>query len=840
MSLENMIVDTVENLLLTTDGSVFAVYHVPSFIMSPVDFKRREKAKQAVEDCLAGLKPYHDFDIMTLPYPKDLDGIIAKLLPQLSPDTKAVAVEVLEEAYQYLMTHKELCEDTDFLVVPLKSYHVSIDLKETVKSSVNAAGRFAAEVLGRVTDVYEGWEESYLAQREALEKKLKILDASRVIGSDLLYFNRFFYTFMPNIDKVTELSLLENNLEHIGATAWNMDDKDINILALSVQGQTQFVTYLPIAYQPENMSYVHLAEKVKQLGFPVATLTKVKFSKTKGTPNNNVRFKARFARGRLKNTQEEAYEADSVGKQTVAESKFLVEDMERKVDNGVPMLSYLQVFVLFDWDKEVLRQKVAIVMAAMKDIKVKLSRATPYQLYLFGKMRPGKTLDSSDKNFIQVTELPAFCEDMFFTKQKVGQDVGFYIGMIDNQTGSWHSRFGEAIEASNKPVFINLFEAVHDVDGKDSSNPHIQVSGDTGSGKTFLVSYLHFYSSLFLSQTLYIDPKREKRYWYGKVLKELEDSNSYPEVQAYIRSLHFVTLDHTDKANHGVLDPLVFLDVSQAKDLIYSMINEFINLDNEKKFRTALSKAVELFSYKRKQGEKVGTLSVFEYLSQDENESVSDMADLLKEEVRNSVLSLVFSDGQNDAVDLTARNTILEIAGLDLPSTENASLSLQNRKSLAVIYALGHFIIQFGERDYSRYTLEVFDEAWVLNTTAYGRGLVDRIKRVGRSQKNFLIFTSQEPDDANNSNDEATAFGTYFCFYNDGDQKIDNILKRLKVEINDESREWASNITKAQCLMKDTYGRVERLTVHGFYEPLNRLFATVREEEDKKEESVAV
>ena len=201
-----------------------------------------------------------------------------------------------------------------------------------------------------------------------------------------------------------------------------------------------------------------------------------------------------------------------------------------------------------------------------------------------------------------------------------------------------------------------------------------------------------------------------------------------------------------------------------------------------------------------------------------------------------SVLSLVFSDGTNPAVDLTARNTILEIAYLDLPADEHAELTLQNRKAMAVMYALGDYCLKFGEQDYGTKTVIGQDEAWVLSVTASGRGLQDRIKRMGRSQNCFFVFTSQLPEDSNRSDGEASAFGTYLCFHNDAEGSAEKVLRRLKVEVTDDSKAWFDNMTKGQCLMKDTSGRVERITVDGLYFPeMSKLFETVRKQEKQKE-----
>ncbi|OHX26338.1 conjugal transfer protein [Streptococcus iniae] len=813
-------------MILKKDGSVFAIYEIESYVVNLVSDKQKENVKSLVMDAIIDLEEYRHFDIAMLPYPKDILGKFKKLSKDFSKDTEDMAYSVIEGSYRHLTGAKELSDDRWFISVPLRSFQISSDFKDVMDSSIASVSTVLVDVLGLEKDIFENWSEKYVEQRLDLEERLSALNYRRLEKPETEFVNGYFYIQSIYCDQDFETTLIDTAIENLGDR--DISFEQINQLTFYLEEGDNHVAYLPIAYKPENTSYLHLYETIQGLEFPVASFTSSVFSRTSGLPINNLRTKGRWARSKLKGAQEEQAQAGAVGKRSIAQSKFLVEEMERKIDNGLPMLSCLQILVVSDFDKNVLKQKVAILMKAMKDSKVRLSKATPLQLYLFAKTRFGQHLNSDDKNFVQAMEVGAFVEDLLFIKKQVGQDVGFYLGMIDNHTHSWHSRFDKALQVASKPVFVNLFEANESVEGKDTSNPHIQVSGDTGTGKSFLVSYLHFYASLLNCKTLYVDPKCEKRYWYQETLKQLEESQTYPELQTYIRSLHFVTLDHTKKENNGVLDPLTFLGVSEAKDLIVSMINEFHNLDNEKRFKTALLKKITEYGEKRASGELVGTLSIFEDLQQSEDRAVKDMADLLVEEVTDSVLSLIFSKGENLSVNLTARNTILEIKGLDLPTEEKAQLSLQNRKSLAVMYALGHYCIRFGEQDYSEKTLEVIDEAWTFNMTSYGRGLIDRIKRVGRSQNNFLLFVSQEPDDSNNGDDSSTAFGTYFCFYNEATNGDEKVLKKLKIPLTKRSRAWFNTLTQGQCLYKDTFGRVERITVDGLFPQVNKLFMTVR------------
>lgn len=826
--LGNDIEDIQGNLLLKKDGSVFAIYEVKPYIVNQVSQSRKEELKELVEDMLKDLVPYGDFDFAMLPFSKELESAYMKLAKDFSPDTEDLAFNLLNRSYDKLMYQQELCDYHHFICVPLKSFNISADVTTVIKDSVNNTANRFVELMGFQPSVFQGWEADYVKQVAELEKKLSILNISKLSTIETIFVNRYFYLRSLILDKEYEVNLVDNYMGNLGDTSIYFDH--LNVLTFDNSGGKNYVAFLPVAKTPQNMSYLHLIEKVMSLGFPVEVFTKAKFSKTKGLPYNNIRHKGRVARGRLKNTEQEAVEADSVSKKEIGRSKFLVEDMEQKIDEAVPMVSYLQTLVVFDQNYQDLLKKIDNLMQTLKNANVGISRANADQLYLFGKNKFGELLPLN-KNFIQHVELGGFAENLFFVDRAVGQKTGFYLGKIDTQLESWHSKFEEALHASDKTVFTNIFEANKEgVDEKDTSNPHIQVSGDTGYGKTFAVSYIHLYSSLLKAQTLYIDPKCEKRKRYMQVLADLEARDEFPELQAYIRSLNFVTLDHKNPDNLGALDPLVFLEETEAKDLIKSMLGEILNLDDEKPFRIALLPLIDEFARRRKMGEKVGTLSIFKELAQSESKEVRETAELLLAEIKNSVLGLVFGDGTNPAVDLTARNTILEVTSLELPADEHSRLSDENKKSLVIMYALGRFCMEFGERDYSKETVIIIDEAWFMKVTAYGRALVDKIKRVGRSQNNFLVFVSQEPDDSNKADGGTTAFGTYFCFYNDADGADEKVLKRLKVEVTDDSKKWFNKMTKAQCLYKDTYGRVERITIDGMFPEINELFKTVESE----------
>ena len=92
---------------------------------------------------------------------------------------------------------------------------------------------------------------------------------------------------------------------------------------------------------------------------------------------------------------------------------------------------------------------------------------------------------------------------------------------------------------------------------------------------------------------------------YEKVLKEHQEKGDFKELQDYIQSINFITLDARDENNHGALDPLVFLKGQEARDLADSMIDTLLGKDNSLRIRNAYLKSLDKYLAKRERGEKL-------------------------------------------------------------------------------------------------------------------------------------------------------------------------------------------------------------------------------------------
>lgn len=827
MELTNNIWAIDDSLILLKDGSVLAVFEVEPQVINTIEDGEKEETKDLVFNYLSSIAEYSDFGIYTLNF--DLE--LAKKIELLSLDVeKGVGTsplanyvisnmaERLEEEVTYLL------ESKDYLVVPLKSVNVSSDFKVTVKQSVVNFRKSVMKMVGFEELPKVDWSKEWQDQKELIQTKLHALNIQEVVKEDLMLLNRIHFLNGQYYDKDSEIVALQNSIENVDETIIEIGSG--NALKLVNGEEESYVATIPVYSYPKNVSYLHLAEEIKNIGFPVNSALKVKFSTKSGFYSLSTR--ARNKRKNLGNTVNETAENDDVQKIEVLESYQLLEDYQEKADNNEPMVTFLHLLQITGDSIEELNVKYDILASRLKDMEVEIVKAVADQVYLFYKCRMTELIDGDREGFLQYSSLRALCENLFFTKKKVGTDVGFPIGRIDKESASWYGDFKRALDNSTNVVFTNLLQANKiGVHGKETSNPHTAITGATGNGKSFLTKLLFTYHSLLKAKVLYVDPKAEMRTQYLSVLADLEEKGESEELQEYIRSIRFITLDMRKEENKGVLDPFSFLqDEGELTELATVLVGSVLDKETYIKIQPYLLDSLDKVIERRNDGEKVGMLQVFDELENNSKEEVSTAGYFLKRISKNSLLSLCFSDGSQEVLKTDDKTIIVEITGLDMPKgTDKDEMTETQLRSLTVMYALTYFCAIFGEREKDKETMLFLDEAWQIMSTPAGRQVVNRIKRTGRSFNNFLVLVTQSVKDLKTS-DDTTGFGTVFAFPENTETEA--ILEHLRVENDGASRAWLENQTMGQCIYYDTFGRKERITVDGTIFPIFLpLFKTV-------------
>ena len=173
-----------------------------------------------------------------------------------------------------------------------------------------------------------------------------------------------------------------------------------------------------------------------------------------------------------------------------------------------------------------LRQRRQVVLNYFDDMGVEISEASQDGPYLFKPLLYGENLQKKTRTLDTYGHSSGFSELMPFTNTSSGNRIGWYIGRVDNWTGTWDT-IAKAIDSSKNIVLYNATVGnKEDIAGKITKNPHIIITGCNRTRKIFPRSDYLFKCSFQNVKTLYIDPKRELR-------KSLPRSDNSPEFAPY-------------------------------------------------------------------------------------------------------------------------------------------------------------------------------------------------------------------------------------------------------------------------------------------------------------------
>ena len=823
MNKRNGIVAFHGNLMLRSNLDVYAMYEIPETIVNTVDITLKNEFKELVSDTLSDLEIFGGFEVSTIPFSTEATHNYKFLEQDLAEDTKPFGLYLMKRQAEELKKQiGETSQDRFFLTIPLRNNHVSLDFKDGLKTAITDFSNRVMATIGSDVTFDEDWYERFEELNHEIYQTLLPLNGYMPKQDQTIFVNNNHYLRGMSVDRELEIIQIENNIDNFGSAGVSFEN--YGILTLSDGAQTTYLAILPIAIPPSNLSYNHFIERRRLLGFDTEVQTKAIFAKKNGF--NSMQQRANRAKQKHKKTNEDIAMRNGIVRDEIGQAEALSEDLVKKSNRGETIISYLQSMFVYDDDYDRLQEKIKIVMRNFKKANIELARAKDDQIYLFYKHRLTEPLFENERRYLQTTTMAGFAESLFFTGQKVGSDVGLYMGRVDSRYDRWSGGYKEALQNSRNLVYYNLLQANKlDVEGKISFDGLVKVTGQMGMGKSFFVKQMFVMNSILKTKLLYFDPKAEVRKQFMKVLHDYESQGIYPEICDYIKQINFVTIDARNSENHGVLDPLVFLTGQEAKNLIISMIGEFYDLKQNEQFEKELLQMIEKYLVLRENGEKVGTKNIMEALTKSETDRVRITAELLLEKMSNSTLSLCFSNGQNKAISMSKRISIIEVTGLELPTSET-SITENQRQSLVALYALGQFCYKFGSES-KKESITFIDEAWFFNITDVGREIIMKIRRTGRSFNNFLVFVSQSHKDSNSELDD-TGFGTLFSF--NSPTEIDLILDTHGIVKSEETRKWVSSMSMGQCLFTDPFGRTERITIDGIVSEINPLCDTIETE----------
>ncbi|HEO3881490.1 TPA: ATP-binding protein [Streptococcus agalactiae] len=807
-----------QNLALRKDKVVVAYYRIPNTPITITDSDKKDSHKAKVAQVIKKLAKYKNFDISLIPKDYLLGEKMSDFEADLADDVKELGLETLDFTVDTLTHEMEIPYQFDWLIgVDLGKGQYNANIKEFIYNQFESIASNFASLAGYEVEVDEDWYKEHSEEELLVYSLLSTLKAKRLTDVDLFYYQRMqFLRYVPH----TKSEVIANR-NMLNVTDTLIKSLEGGFLKLESAYGSSFVSVLPVGRFSTIFNGFHLGELVQRMSFPVELrfqaefIDKTKLGGTMGRSNT-----------RYDQIMKEAYNTNTVQQDDILMGAYSLKDLMKKVGNKEEIIEYGCYLVVAGSSLNQLKQRRYAILSYFDDMKVNVYEASHDTPYLFQALLYGQDLQKTTRKWNHLVTARGFSELMLFTNTQSGNRIGWYIGRVDNRLTAWDS-IDEAIMGSKNLVLFNATVAnKEDVAGKVTKNPHVIITGATGQGKSYLAQMIFLHTAQQNVRVLYIDPKRELRQHYLKVVSDPEYARKFPLRKKQIEETNFVTLDSSVKENHGVLDPIVILDKEGASSTAKNMLLYLLKNATEIKLdqTTALTEAISQVIAKREAGEVVGFNQVIEALIDSESDEAQSVGRYFKAIIQNSILELAFSDGDVAGLSYEERVTVLEVADLSLPKDGSDHISDHESNSIALMFALGAFCKHFGERSDDE-TVEIFDEAWVLMQSSEGKAVIKSMRRVGRSKYNVLMLVSQSVHDAEND-DDTTGFGTIFSFYEKSERE--DILKHVGLEVTPKNLEWIDNMISGQCLYYDVYGNLNMISIHNIHPDIDPLLKPMK------------
>lgn len=822
---------TYKNILLTKNGTIYAYYKLIPEIISRANLLEQEKYKRKFNSILDDLVKYNDIHIQMLPKNMNLEERFEILKNDFDENFKNVSNYYSYETINILKSELGTISQYEFYIgVRLDGIVInSENVTDTLKNTVNKATDILANLFGYEIEVTDEFFNNFKEIEKKVYNELELINIVRCSEDELNYLLR--YNFIGNVTHSVDYeSSKRGNLEICNAV---IDNREKSILKIDTEEKTIYKSYLVLSNTTILLNNFHIFEKLQNLPFPIEINLKLK------TPDKYY-FDLSLSNKNRENDEELKDEYSSKGNlnNESIRNKYLIELMNEDYRKNKNFVEWLLVVSVSDENKEYLKKKIHILKQEIKmssknkDEKNSLVCPVADQLQLFYLFLQGKELDLYN-NWLQISTTDGVAELLFGVTQRLGTNIGFYIGRIDKYLKS--KNILSSVHNSREIVLFHPMLANKGITGASTDSPHIAITGKTGQGKSFLAKLLYIYSLMLNVKSLYFDPKSEMKNWFKKVSEDEETKNKYPLFVDLLESISYLTLDYTKEENYGILDPITFLDGEEAKELTKDMFFEIIDVKNRLDIETAILETIRNVIERKEHGEIVGSLNVIKELQNHKDIEVRKAGNNLYEKTQNGMLKLLVYNGTNKSISLGNKSTVLQVYGLDLPEANDSFETYTDiqKKSLLVFQILGKFMGMFGS-NHSEQTMIFVDEAWVFNVTKVGKSVKKQLERIGRSMNNAMVFITQLVNDVKDETGVAGNYGCVFAF--DEEQDRENILQLLSLEHNKTNINILSNMVKGQCLFKDFYGRVSKLSVHCLFDEWTKSFKTVEKTEVSKAE----
>jgi DNA helicase HerA-like ATPase len=336
---------------------------------------------------------------------------------------------------------------------------------------------------------------------------------------------------------------------------------------------------------------------------------------------------------------------------------------------------------------------------------------------------------------------------------------------------------GDTSQGIPQPVFFDPHTQIF-----NDKPPGTLITGQPGSGKSYLAMTLTAMSAILGKTTIVLDPKG--------------DFISLMNLKQDIGSFNLWNL--SDKKRRGILDPFrMAKDPGDQLDLAVSLIEIFTGgLTGEE--RTALAPIVKDVIKEN----NPSLALVVQELRGSQRPAARDLGTTLDLIQSLPLAGLCFAPAGAvmEKVSIDEGLTVVTLVGMDMP--KEGGKDNKSKLSTGILFLLTDYIRRLMVSESSRVpkTL-VIDEAWAILQTPAGAQVVKEVALLGRSKNLAMILVTQNNSHLKNLDIEST-IATRFAFSSSEKEAV-SIVGDMQLPPGEGFAELITNLAKGECLMKD-------------------------------------
>lgn len=435
-----------DNLLLTKSGDVWTYYKIKSESIATNDLDKKEMNKRMMAFIYGTLSKYSELHLEMLPKDMNLTERFKQLGKDFADEALPISKYYANETVKQLEYELGTITNEEFILgVKLKSFQYAESIRTAISSGYDQFLQKTFSALGYEATIDETYFKQFANELDELNSTMITIKGTPLEENELAYLIR--YNFIRNIQHDVLKESKEHNFYKLTDTI--LDPSEKGFLKLENDQGTSYVAFIPIGALPDNISFSHLFETAQSMKFPVELQIKAQYQEVDGL--NGLNSKLSRLRRRFKSTTQEAHQTGDHDSQRNLTNQILLDELQNDIEAGKSILKWLACFVISGNTKEEVkaRSNRLIHRLGLRDIEA--YRPNADQLSLFYRLLQGNSLESN-KNWLQVTNNEGFAENLFAVSNRLGNNVGWYIGCVDDLAES--QSLEQSIYASRKIVLL--------------------------------------------------------------------------------------------------------------------------------------------------------------------------------------------------------------------------------------------------------------------------------------------------------------------------------------------------------------------------------------------------